>query len=145
MKFSKELARMSFKVIQTSDDFIYYIRDDRTEKEFRVESEHSLPKPEIRREGYYESQIYPGLFFHKYQLDVELDGQAGLTATQFAILALLDDEGGEVSVDRVKGQCWEEPPERVAFANHITELNKRLCKIGVEKNVSVNGKMLLFQ
>ena len=96
-------------------------------------------------EGYYESKICPGLFFDEYHLDVEMNGQAGLTPKQYVILKLLDARNGSVDVEEVKTKCWHKETDKGNFATHIYELNKRLVNIGVENSVTVHEGMLLFQ
>jgi len=105
-----------------------------------------IPETPVHREGYYESQICPGLWFDKYRLDVEMDGQADLSALQFAILTLLDDKNGRVDVEFVKTKCWTKHPSRENFANRISELNEKLMNIGVrEKTIMVNKGILSFE
>jgi|GEM_PF-4420884 len=142
-----KLLRFSSHVIMR-DGTTYVLKQKRRKRRRRSPAgsvSAREPKVTERREGYYESQIYPGLFFDKYRHDVELNGQACLTPKLYSILTLLDDELGLAEIDYLKSKCFRSEVSNSRFKSAISELNKLLANIGVQKVVIISKGKLLFQ
>ena len=124
---------------------VYYL-DSETVVAKEVASETRATMPE-KRDHYFESDICPGLFFLKYRNDVEYEGegQAGLSALQFNIFLLLNDEGGDADVDDAKRQCWGKEPTHESFKNVVSTLNEKLANISVPKFAQIENGRLIFR